>query len=88
MENELLKNVTVTNGQIHKKTQLIRVADVVFIAPVMVYAGVVKSNLSIFIRVTLGLLGVATFFYNLNNLIQVNKIIKELKENSQKNNQQ
>ena len=67
--------------EIHSKSQVVRVIDVVFIAPVMIYAGVTKSNLPIFVRISLALLGVATLFYNAQNYIKINKIIKAAKAN-------
>jgi len=43
--------------------QPVRILDVVFVAPVILYAGV-KGNFSPFIKYSLIAIGVGTFFYN------------------------
>jgi hypothetical protein len=50
-----------------QKSQAIRVWDMIFVAPVLTYAGMVKSNLPDSLRVTLVFMGIATFIYNANN---------------------
>lgn len=62
-------------------TQLIRLAgDVFFIGPVLMYAGIRKSDMPIVLRVIITGIGAATIYYNLKNFIQVEKIIHELKK--------
>jgi len=43
--------------------QPVRILDVVFVAPVILYAGV-KGNFSPFIKYSLIAIGIGTFFYN------------------------
>ncbi len=43
--------------------QPVRILDVVFVAPVILYAGV-KGNFSPFVKYSLIAIGVGTFFYN------------------------
>lgn len=62
-------------------TQLIRLAgDVFFIGPVLMYAGIRKSDMPIVLRVIICGIGAATIYYNLKNFIQVEKIIHDLKK--------
>ncbi|KKS77129.1 MAG: hypothetical protein UV51_C0010G0034 [Candidatus Woesebacteria bacterium GW2011_GWC1_42_9] len=64
-----------------RKTQVIRlVGDVLFISPVLIYAGARKSDLPVVIRGLLIGIGVATLYYNFKNFIQVEKIISDLKK--------
>jgi hypothetical protein len=50
--------------------QKIRLVDIFILAPFMVYAGAVKSNLPVPVRVGLVVSGVATFVYSGNNYIE------------------
>ena len=50
--------------------QKIRLMDVFVLAPFMVYAGGVKSNLPNLVRGGLIISGVATFIYNGNNFLK------------------
>jgi len=50
--------------------QKIRLIDIFVLAPFMVYAGAVKSNLPVPVRAGLVVSGVATFIYNGNNYIK------------------
>ena len=43
--------------------QPVRILDVVFVAPIILYAGV-KGNFSPFVKYSLITIGVGTFFYN------------------------
>lgn len=56
----------------YQKSQNIRIIDVVFIAPVCVYAGIKAKELPNWIRVSLVAIGVATFYYNGKNYL-INK---------------
>ena len=49
--------------------------DLVVVAPVLIYAGAIKSDLPKWLRLSLVGLGVATFVYNADNYF------KNLKEN-------
>lgn len=50
--------------------QKIRLIDVFVLAPFMVYAGAIKSNLPVMARIGLVVSGVATFVYNGSNYIK------------------
>lgn len=52
-------------------TQTVRLADVLFIAPFLVYVGIVAKDLSNVERATLIFLGTATFLYNAHNYLNV-----------------
>jgi hypothetical protein len=56
----------------YQKSQLIRLVDVFLIAPICIYAGVKASQLPQFIRTSLIIIGVATFYYNGKNYL-INK---------------
>ena len=56
----------------YQKSQNIRLIDVFFIAPVCVYAGLKAAELPNWIRASLVIIGVATFYYNGKNYM-VNK---------------
>jgi hypothetical protein len=43
--------------------QPVRILDVVFVAPIIIYAGV-KGNFNPFVKYSLLAIGVGTFFYN------------------------
>lgn len=51
------------------KSQYVRIIDVVFIAPVLIYAGTFKQ-LPTWVRVSLIGIGIATAFYNGKNFIE------------------
>lgn len=53
--------------------QKVRLLDVFFVAPVLVYAGAKESNLPNWLRVSLVGIGVATFFYNGSNYLKHTK---------------
>jgi len=57
-----------------KTIQTIRAADVVLIAPLMIYAGSVKSNLPEPVKNGLLIFGWATLLYNGYNLLANTKI--------------
>jgi hypothetical protein len=56
----------------YQKSQNIRIVDVVFIAPVCVYAGLKATQLPNWIRISLVGIGLATFYYNGKNYL-INK---------------
>lgn len=55
-----------------QKSQFIRLVDVFLIAPICVYAGVKATQLPNYIRTSLILIGMATFYYNGKNFL-INK---------------
>ena len=74
IKKELIKIAT------DEKTQLIRVGlDAAVIAPILIYAGFHKS-LPTWLRVSLALIGMTTFFYNVNQYAKIRKMVNELKE--------
>lgn len=60
-----------------QKGQALRIWDMVYIAPLLIYAGSVKSGLSPFIRTSLVISGVATFIYNANNYFKNEQLLKD-----------
>ena len=52
------------------KTQVIRILDVVVIAPTMIYAGTTKSDLPPIVKLGLLGFGIATLVYNGNNYLK------------------
>lgn len=50
-----------------QKSQQVRVLDMIFVAPLLIYSGATPSWLHPFIRVALVITGAATFLYNANN---------------------
>lgn len=50
-----------------QKGQAIRVWDMIFVAPVLMFAGLTKSNLPDSLRFTVFGIGLATLIYNANN---------------------
>ena len=57
--------------------QNVRIADVVLLAPLMVYAGFRAKDLHPAVRTALITAGVATFTFNANNYIQIEKAKKD-----------
>lgn len=55
----------------HGKTQIIRVADVLFIGPLMTYVAVKAKNTPTWARAALALCGVATVIFNGINFIRI-----------------
>jgi hypothetical protein len=47
----------------------VRILDVVFVAPIIIYAGV-KGNFNPFVKYSLLLIGIGTFFYNGVNYVK------------------
>jgi hypothetical protein len=56
----------------YQKSQNIRLIDVFFIAPVCVYAGLKAKELPNWVRASLVLIGLSTFYYNGKNYL-INK---------------
>lgn len=54
---------------VHQKSQTIRLIDVFFIGPAMIYAGTFKT-LPTWLRVTMVVTGACTIIYNANNYIK------------------
>jgi len=53
-----------------QKTQLVRLADVFAIGPLMIYAAVKAEELPMWVRVALGLSGAGTIVYNGVNYLE------------------
>lgn len=58
---------TLSTATEFQKSQAVRVIDMVFVAPVLVYAATTKNNLSEPLKIILFTIGIATFVYNANN---------------------
>tara|TARA_R110000824_G_scaffold78967_1_gene199095 strand:- start:183 stop:386 length:204 start_codon:yes stop_codon:yes gene_type:complete len=58
------------------KTQSVRLADVFFIGPVMIYAAGKLPEREKTLGVVLGLLGIATVLYNARNYLAIRGITK------------
>ena len=56
-----------------EKSQLIRLVDVFFIAPALIYASYKANNLSDILRIIVLVIGVATLFYNGRNYLKNQK---------------
>ena len=56
----------------YSKSQNIRLIDVFVIAPICVYSGIKAKELPMWIRASLVVIGVATFYYNGKNYL-INK---------------
>jgi hypothetical protein len=69
---ELIAETRTQTIEEYQKSQYIRLVDVFFIAPVCVYAGVKATQLPQWIRASLVVIGVATFYYNGKNYL-INK---------------
>lgn len=55
----------------YQKSQIIRLYDVLFIGPFLLYAAYkYRNQLSDFDKITLSILGIATIGYNLNNYLK------------------
>ena len=54
----------------HEKSQLVRLADVFLIGPLLIHSGDTKSNLPNWLKVSLIGLGTATILYNGRNYIK------------------
>ena len=65
----------------NNNTQIIRLAaDVFFIGPLLIYAGVKKSGLPGFVRFFLVFCGMTTIYYNAQNFIQIERMLCEMKK--------
>jgi hypothetical protein len=75
----------------YRKGQIIRIIDVVAIAPVLIYAGVKKSGLPDWVRYSLVVFGAATAYYNAKNFYinykndheKIKDLVRLKKENSE-----
>lgn len=56
------------------KAQTVRLIDVFFIGPVLVYTGAAHSNLPDGLKLTLVGLGLATIIYNAQNYYDVSRV--------------
>ena len=56
----------------HSKTQWIRLADIAFIGPGMIYAAMRRAPPQ-WVRAGMMIAGVATIFYNLNNFVNIQR---------------
>ena len=56
----------------HAKTQWIRLADMAFIGPGMIYAAMRKTPPE-WVRAGMMIAGVATIFYNMNNFLNIQR---------------
>ena len=63
-----------------QKSQAIRVWDMIFVAPVLMAAGLAKSNLPDSLRITVFSIGLATFIYNANNYFKNEEQYMKYKE--------
>lgn len=50
-----------------QKSQAVRVWDMIFVGPILIFAGVTPSNLPSGLRFTITTIGIATIVYNANN---------------------
>jgi hypothetical protein len=66
-----------------QKGQALRVWDMIFVAPVLIYAGLSKSNLHQGLRFSLFAIGVATFVYNANNYFKNDELFKQYQKYNQ-----
>ena len=78
--NELSAEDNARSVYTHNSTQVVRLIDVAFIGPVCIYAGVVKSGLPTFVRISILVIGIATIGYNLANFVWAEKMIMQTKE--------
>jgi hypothetical protein len=66
---ELIAETREETIQEYQKSQYIRLVDVFVIAPICVYAGIKANQLPYWIRTSLVVIGVATFYYNGKNYL-------------------
>lgn len=77
IKEELLKKAT------DEKTQLIGIGlSTVTIVPTLIYAATHKS-IPIWLKVSLTIIGIATFISNINQYIKIKRMTQELKKNEQ-----
>ena len=62
-----------------KGYQLIRIMDMLYVAPVMVIAGIFGTGLQPFIRVSLVILGISTTIFNAINYVDTYKFNQKTK---------
>jgi|LakMenE01Jun11ns_1017448.scaffolds.fasta_scaffold9957224_4 hypothetical protein len=62
-------DIKLINDSDEKKTQMVRLVDVFFIGPLLIYASTFKA-LPSYLRVALLLIGIATIVYNGNNYLK------------------
>jgi hypothetical protein len=53
----------------YQKSQDVRLIDIFFIAPILIYAGLYRGELNKWVRLVLIIIGIATLYYNAKNFI-------------------